>query len=136
MSDPTTAAMPQIDQLVAKYIQLRDKQAERKKKYDADKEVLDKAKAKIEQYFLSVMNQQGLTSLPTDAGTPYRTTKTSVSVADPVSYMAWLMAEPDRLAVGLDIKANKTFVVAFKEEHNDLPPGLNWHEEVAVNVRR
>ena len=30
----------------------------------------------------------------------------------------------------------KQAVEQYKEEHGDLPPGINWREEVVVNVRR
>ena len=90
---------------------------------------------KCELYFRNTMLAQGLTSLPTKSGTPYMTEKTSVTVSDPAAYKAWIEEDPARW-VFLDVKANKTAVVAYKEEFDDLPPGLNWRAEVAVNVRR
>lgn len=132
---PPVVAAPQLDAIVAKYIALRDAKATRKKAYEADIETIDAAMDKCELYFRNTMLAQGLTSLPTKSGTPYMTEKTSVTVADPALYKAWIEADPSRWAF-LDVKANKTAVVAYKEEHNDLPPGLNWRAEVAVNVRR
>lgn len=132
---PVTATPPQIENLVQKYITLRDKKSVMKKAFDASVESIDAMLAKLESHFLTVMKAQGLTSLPTAAGTPYQSNKTSVTVADPAAYFAWVLESPERSAF-LDIKANKTAVVAYKEEHADLPPGLNWREELGVNVRR
>jgi len=132
---PAAAAPQNLDAIVAKYIQLRDLKAAKKKAFDADVELIDKGMDKLEAYFLGVMKQQGLKSLPTTSGTPYQSSRTSVTVADPAVYFAWILEDPDR-APFLDIKANKTAVAAFKEEHADLPPGLNWREELVCNVKR
>jgi hypothetical protein len=129
------AVPPAVDKLVEMYIHLRDKKAARKKKYEEDVAAIDAGMAKLEGVFITAMRQQGLTSLPTKAGTPYMSNKTSVTVADPAIYYAWVLENPDRAAF-LDIKANKTAVLAWKEENNDLPPGLNYREEINVNVRR
>lgn len=128
-------ATPQLDTVVGKYIQLRDRLAAMKKSAVDEQSKLVAAMDKCELYFRGVMQTQGLTSLPTKAGTPYLTTKTSVTVAEPGIYWAWVMEDTER-SVFLDIKANKTAVVAFKEANDDLPPGLTWREEIAVNVKR
>ena len=135
MTEVTAPAVTMLDNVVAGYIALRDKKTARKKKFEEDVAALDAAMDKMENFFLTTMRAQGLKSLPTAAGTPYMTTKTSVTVADPASYWTWVLSDPDRVAF-LDIKANKTAVVAFKEEHDDLPPGLSWREEIACNVKR
>jgi len=139
---PTAAATPapaagpaKLERVVAQYIQLRDAKKDHKAAFDAAVADIDTAMAQCEAYFLKTMRAQGLTSLPTGAGTPYQSSRTSVRVVDPRLYFAWILESPDRSAF-LDIKANKTAVVAFKEEHQDLPPGLDWHEEIVVNVRR
>ncbi len=144
MSETTETPAPQaaapavasIDAIVAKYIALRDKKADLKKAYEAQVETIDQAMEKCEAYFLTVMRAQGLESLPTKAGTPYKTTRSSVSIADPGQYWDWVMEDLENRRAFLDLKANKTAVVAFREEHADLPPGLNYSEAVVVNVRR
>jgi hypothetical protein len=125
-----------IDDIVVKYLALREKKADLKKAFTESTEAIDAMMARLESYFLGYMNTNGLTSLPTQAGTPYRAERTSVTVADKVSFMAWILAEPERIEQFLDVKANKTAVVAFKEEHQDIPPGLNYSAEFVVNVRK
>ena len=133
---PAPAAGPaKLERVVAQYIQLRDAKKDCKAAFDAQVVDIDAAMAQCEAYFLKTMRAQGLTSLPTGAGTPYQSSRTSVRVVDPALYFSWVLESPERSAFQ-DIKANKTAVVALKEEHQDLPPGLDWHEEIVVNVRR
>lgn len=125
---------PTLDTVVEKYIILRDRKAALKAKYEADVESIDKGLEKCETYFLAQMTKLGLDSLPTPHGVPYKSRKTSATVADPEIFRNWVIENGAWPA--LDVKANKTFVAAFKEEHEDLPPGINWREEITVNVRR
>lgn len=123
-----------LDTVVEKYIALRDRKAVLKKKFDTDVESIDAGMEKCEHYFLTQMNLLGLESLPTAHGVPYKTTKTSATVADPQMFRQWVI--DNNAWPFLDVKANKTAVASFKEEHADLPPGITWREEIAVNVRR
>ncbi len=123
-----------LDDLVERYIQLRDRKAALEKDCKEKTAVLSEAMERCEKIFLAAMNEQGLESLPTKAGVPYKTTKTSATVADPAAYRQWVI--DNNAWAALDVKANKTFVKEYKEEHQDLPPGINWFEQIAVNVRR
>lgn len=129
-------APPSIDDIVVKYLALREKKAGLKKAFDAETEAITATMDKVERYFLGYMTANGLTSLPTKAGTPYKAERTSVTVADKVAYMGWILTDPTRMEEYLDVKANKTAVVAFKEEHKDLPPGIDFRSEFVVNVRK
>jgi hypothetical protein len=129
-------ALPNLDPLVEKYLALRQRKADLKAKFDADTANVQAALDKAEAFFRGVMLTQGLTSLPTRFGTPYLARQTSVSVADKLAFKRWLLEDLDRFDAYIDLKANKTSVVAYKEEHKDLPPGLNWREELGVNVRK
>jgi hypothetical protein len=129
-----TASNTTLDSVVEKYITLRDRKAELKKEFERNTESIDAGLAKCEMFFLAQMQKMGLESLPTRHGVPYKTTRTSATVADPEIFRQWVIA--NQAWPALDVKANKTFVAAFKEEHQDLPPGINWREEITVNVRR
>lgn len=135
-TEAAVAPAATLDDVVVKYLALRQKKADLKKKFDEDTEAINVGMDTAERFFLGYMQTNGLTSLPTKAGTPYRSERTSVTVADKVAFMAWLLSEPSRIEEYLDVKANKTSVVAFKEEHEDLPPGLNYSSEFVVNVRK
>ena len=123
-----------IDGLVERYLALRDKKAEYKAQYDAKVEVIDLAMTKVENYLLKLMQELGVESIRTAVGTPYISRRSSASVSDWEAFLgfvreggAWEM---------LERRANKTVVQQWREEHNDLPPGLNWREERVVNIKR
>lgn len=130
----TAAPAATIDTVVAKYIALRDRKKELKDAYDDQVAAIDTGMARCEQYFLAEMQRQGLESLPTKAGVPYKTAQTSATLGDADLFRQWVIANGAWHMV--DWKANKTAVVAFREENDDLPPGVNWREELKVNVRR
>lgn len=134
MSDTETQTHQAIDGLVERYLALRDKKAEYKAQYDAKVEAIDQAMTKVENYLLKLMQELGVESIRTAVGTPYISRRSSASVSDWEAFLgfvreggAWEM---------LERRANKTVVQQWREEHNDLPPGLNWREERVVNIKR
>lgn len=126
--------MSDLTPIVERYIRLRDAKAKITADAKARVAELDAGMEKIERVLLSKMNEQGLESLPTSVGTPYKSTKISVSVADWPEFINWVKAGErwEMLTRG----ASKDAVREFRTEHEDLPPGLNWREETVVNVRR
>lgn len=128
------AVVPGLETIVERYIAMRDKKAEMKAAFVKSTETIDAGLEKIERYFLTQMAKMGLESLPTSAGVAYKTAKTSATVADPAMFRKWIIDNESWHFS--DLKANKTAIAAFKEEHDDLPPGINWREEITVNVRR
>ena len=123
-----------INLIVTKYIQLRDKKGELKAEYDAKvskiDEVMDKVEAKLLQHFA----ETGLESVRTDAGTAYKSSRVSATVADWDSLLSHILATEDYQL--LEHRVSKKAVEEFKAVNDDLPPGVNWREEVIVNIRR
>lgn len=123
-----------MSELVSTYIAIRDRRAVRKAAFTAE-DAKDKALAeKIEAVFLKLFTDQGTDSVKTSAGTAYRTTRTSATVADKTVFLEYIMA--NAAFELLDVRANKTAVNDFKEVNDTLPPGVNWSAEHTVNVRR
>jgi len=131
---PPAIADPTLDAIVEKYIALRDKKAALKKAYEASVANIDVGLDRCEAFFKGKMQTLGLTALPTRFGTPYRSSKTSAPVGDWPLFLAWAI-EHQRFDM-LERRVNKTAVEAFKDEHQDLPPGIGWREEYSVTVRR
>lgn len=127
-------APPQMAPLVERYIALRDKKAEMKAAYDASVKDIDTALERIENHFLHHMQELGMESFRTPFGTPYISVRTSASVADWESVLGFIKSHGEWQM--LERRVNKTVVEAWRKEHNDLPPGLNWREERVVNVKR
>lgn len=133
MTDEVREA-PQVAAIVERYIALRDRKAELKAAYDASVKDIDTAMARVEGFLLKTMQELGVESVRTPHGTPYISVKASASTADRAMLIQF--AQDNGEWGALDIKPNKTFVEAYKNEHNDLPPGVNWREERVVNIRR
>lgn len=123
-----------MEELVQKYIELRDAKAQIKAKYDQKVGKLDAAMEKIEAIILLDFNEQGIESMRTSAGTAYKQTRVSAGVAD------WDAARDFIVENGLwnmlERRVNKSAIEQYKDANGDLPPGINWREEVVINVRR
>jgi hypothetical protein len=122
------------DVLVKAFIELRDKRSTTKAAFDAEDARLKAHQEKIEAVLLQRYNERGVESSRTTYGTAYKTTVGYASVADKDALKGYI-AENDAWEL-LTIMANKTAVKQYIEENNDLPPGINWREEVHVRVNR
>lgn len=123
-----------IDDIVDRYIKLRDKKAELAAKLKADTEKLDAAMERCEQFILNHLNANGMESCGTAAGTAYKAPVTSATVADWEALLDYIKV--NQMWNMLERKVNKTAVIEFKNANDDLPPGVNWREETVVRIRR
>lgn len=120
--------------LVDQYIRLRDKKAEITAKAKQECSKLDAVIDKLEAALLASFEEMGLESIRTAEGTAYKATRTSATVADWDATLDWIKA--NEMWNMLDKRVNKTAVQEFRDENDDLPPGVSWREEITVNVRR
>lgn len=123
-----------LDEVVDRYVKLRDRKKDLKDEFDKKAEAIDEALKKLENYLLRTLNESGAESVRTTAGTAYINVKTSATVADRDQFMQYVR-ENDAWVL-LDVKANKTAVQEFRDANQDIPPGVNWTEMRAVGVRR
>lgn len=124
-----------IDQIVAKYIELRDLKAQMKVEYEAKVAPVQSAMDKAEAYILAELDRTGTEAFKTSAGTAYTSTRTSASLADWDLFKDFLAAQEDPFMY-LDRRVNKNAVEEYTKDHKDLPPGVNWRAERVVGVRR
>jgi hypothetical protein len=122
------------EQLVKLYIQLRDRRSERKRTYEMEDEGDKGKQEKIEGILLKRFQDDGLESVRTASGTAYKTVRTSASVADPDAFFEFVLK--NELYDLLEKRCSKTVVEQYKDAHQELPPGINYSESVALNVRR
>lgn len=122
------------DEMVERYVKLRDKKTELKAAYERKVAAIDEALKRCENYLLNVLNAQGGESMRTAKGTFYKSQRISVTVADWDSFLAWVQA--NEMWSLLERRAAKTGVEEYRTVHNDLPPGLDRRAEYIVNVRR
>jgi hypothetical protein len=133
---PATAAAVDLDSIVERYIQLRDRKDQLVSAHKLELAKFEAAMERVENYLLRHLNVSNSESIRTKAGTFFKTTKTSAQVADWDATSEWIKDDIDTRWPMLEKRVSKGFVEAYKEEHNDLPPGINWRSEVAVNIRR
>lgn len=126
--------MSDLDKLVGYYVRLRDEKATRKKKYEESVANIEDAMVKCEQAMAKILAQTGATSIATEAGTVYRSTKTMCNVADWDAVLGFVKENNMWHLLKKDIAKNA--VEEYRNEKNDLPPGLNWREEITIGVRR
>jgi len=123
-----------LSELVAKYIELRDKKYELKHQYDFKAAQLDETLGKIEAKLLQVFDSAGMDSVKTEFGTAYASTRSTASVADKETFMNFIK-ENEEWSL-MEVRAAKLAIEQYKTANGDLPPGINYREERVVNIRR
>jgi uncharacterized protein YccT (UPF0319 family) len=123
-----------VSQYVEKYLALKDKISELEEAHKVKLAPMKEMLTKIENAIMAELNRLGADSMKTPAGTAYKSSFVSVSVADRSMFMEFLQSAD--LWHMLDVKANKTAVKEYRAANGDLPPGINYREEVTVNIRR
>lgn len=126
--------MATVNDLVEKYIKLRDKKAALKAEFTKKTEKLDEVTDQIEGILLSLFKQQGLSSVKTPDGTAYTSHRVSAKVEDWDAALAFI--KKNKLWHMLERRVGKEAVAQYNEEHGQLPPGVSMTEEITVNIRR
>lgn len=123
-----------ISELVQKYVEVRDKkaqmEAEHKAKIAKVEEVLDK----IEAALLKTFETTGMDSVRTEFGTAYTSSRSTASIADPDAFMSF--CKENNAWHMLQKRVAQSAVEQYKDEHEVLPPGIDWRVERTINVRR
>ena len=126
--------MSKIETLIEKYVALRDKKQELEQAHKARvaqyRQVMDKIEAVIQEAF----NESGAESMKTNAGTAYRSVRTSARVDDPEIFRKFV--ESNRAWAMMDARANKSAVEAYMDEHEAPPPGVSVTRMHTINIRR
>jgi len=131
----TAAPTINFDDLVDKYIRLRDKKAELKKAQQTEVDKFDRALEAIERLFLAEMQRTKAKAVATNHGTAYQKTQTNVTIADRDIFRKFVQDDPEHW-VFADLRANAPAVKAYLDELNELPPGVNLTSRLTVNVQR
>lgn len=113
---------------------MRTKLQEKIKEAEAVVAEIKTKREKLDVEFLRRFNEQGLQNVKTKHGTPYILERSSVSVADKDLYWSWM--EKNNAFDFMEVRANKKMVEAYKEQHEELPPGLNWNSTLTIGMTR
>ena len=121
--------------LLKLFIGLRDRRAKRKAAYEAD-DAGDKDKQyAIEIEFLRRFDERGIDNVSSrEYGTAYRSTRSSVTVEDPDTFMNHVTS--NKAWELLDVRAKKKSCQDYQEHHGELVPGTKYSETQVVNFRR
>jgi hypothetical protein len=123
-----------LDELIQKYLKLRDAKSELEAKHKQETSRYTQAMAKIEKMLLAEFNETGQDSAKTGAGTAYKTIRTSAKVADRDAFFDFVR-ESESWAF-LESRVNKTAVEEYLQEHEQLPPGVDVTRSATINIRR
>ena len=123
-----------LNELVEKYIRIRDRKVKLKAEYEGKVAELDSVLAKIEAVLLKTFQDTGMDSVKTAAGTAYRSTRSQASIADWDAFLSHVR-QNDAFEL-LERRCSKTAVEQYRAANDDIPPGVNWREEQVVNIRR
>lgn len=134
----TAPAPPTVDlaKVIETYIKIRDARGVLKREFEAKDAELKGDLEKLEGFMLGHLNQHGMESVRTEAGTFYRQEDIRPNIVDDVAFYTWVK-ENDAFDA-LERRVKKTFVSEFMETHEGglPPPGINVSREYVVRVRR
>ncbi len=124
----------QDDELIKKYIEIRDDIDRLQNECDAKIKPLKEILSAMETWFQGQFNERGVESSKTQYGTAFTQTKTQVSV-DNMDYFVKFVDE-NKAWNFLNKVVNKTAVEEYIAQHNVPPPGVKTVTMRVVQVRR
>ena len=128
------------DQLVAKYVELRDRRSALKKQYEEEDKKLTTFMERMEEMFHALLVESGETSKRTSAGTVFLTHKEYAGVADWDSIKEYIKENDAwglvQRRISLTAVKEIMSVDANGKYRNPPPPGVNFVRKETVGVRR
>lgn len=135
MTDETAApTQVNIVEIVEKYIKLRDKRDAIKNEVKQKVATIEAAMAIAEGVLMDFFNKSGMDSAGCAAGTAFKTTRTSATVADWDSVIEYI--KENEAWHMLEHRVSKKAIEEYVATEGDLPPGVNWSAETTINIRR
>lgn len=127
-------ASAKIETRVSQYVQVRDRIREISDRHTQELAPLVETQNLLTAWLTEALSTAGAESIRTKGGTVYTTTRYSASLADPQSFMNYVI-EHSAWDL-LDKRANSTACRDFTEQKGSLPPGVNLNAIRTVGVRR
>lgn len=122
--------------LTRRYLALRQMLEQLEKAHKDQTAKIKDGMTRIESMMLLYLTHANAESIRLEAGTPYITEKTGANVSDADAFMKWVGEDFDERYVFLTNKAAKSSVKEFMDENKgQLPPGVTWYSELAVNFK-
>ena len=126
--------MAKIDQVVRKYVQLRDElDAKRNEFREFEKEIKHKLD-RLAMFLKEQAEKQGIESFKTPYGTAYQTTKDYVRVGDWEQVIDFIKETGNWQM--LEKRIGKLATKEIMEETGSIPPGVEYSQEIDFQVRK
>lgn len=127
-------------ELIAKYRKLRDWKKAEEDKLKERLAPVNAGLAKIEAMLLEKLNSSGTDSFSArGVGTVARKTLTSVTVEDTDALWEWVLDaehEGESMRHLLDLRAAKKAIMEYREEEDDIPPGVKISQFETVSITK
>jgi hypothetical protein len=123
-----------VDDVIGKYIALRDERTDLRKKYEREDEVLIEQMNKIEAWLKAMQVKLGVTQFKGSNGIAYQQPRTRFTCVDWGVFHNWIL-EHRRLDM-LEKRVGQGALKEFREETNTIPPGLNVFTDSEIVVRK
>ena len=135
MPVPAAPGVPELDKLINRYVQLRDRKRALEAQHKEQLAPYNKLMAEVEGVLLDYMQKAGTTSVTTPGGTAYQSTKRSASIKDGAAFRDFVIKTGSYNLV--DWRANAKAVFEYLTEHEGAPPpGVTPTSHIAINFRR
>ena len=123
-----------VDDVIRLYVKTRDKLTAMKALHTDEQAVLAEQLERMEKWLLAKSEKDGVDSFKTPDGTAYKKKKDSVTVADRTAFFQF--AIDNDLMDLIASNANKTNVVQYLADNEELPPGIAYSAKFVINVNR
>jgi hypothetical protein len=134
---PAPPAIPiDVSRLTAVYVAIRDRRSEIKRIYEAEDEQLKAQLETIEGAMLKHLNDHGMESVRTDAGTFYKQEEIKPNIVDDKAFFQWI--KDNNAFDAMQRRVSVTFVKEFMDSHEGKlpPPGIQVSREYVCRVRK
>lgn len=122
-----------FDKAIQAYVDTRNKIAAIDRRAKEEAKPLKEHLAMLEAWVTQQADKQGLKNVPTPHGTGYWSTHSKCSVASPDDFFEYVK-ENERWDL-IEKRASKTAVAAEVKSTGEPPPGVNFSQHRAFNVR-
>lgn len=126
-----------LEDLIAKYVALRDKKEAVERAHKESLKPLMTAMNKVEGLLLEALRDLGgdEASIKTAEGTAFISHKTSAKVQDWEAFFTDFVL-PNNAFEMINKACNKTAIAEYIEDHKSPPPGIEWTRVAEVRVNR
>lgn len=134
MTDTTQPPSFTIEQIIDRYLDLREEVDEAEATHKAAVAAKKEAMSVIEKHLMSVCNKTGQTQFGTERATAFRTTVTGCKVQDWEATKKYI--QENNAWHLLNKAVNKTAVADHIEQNKVPPPGVGWTAIYEFKIRR